>query len=276
MKKKTPAIAIKKTTSKSKSKPKRWVIKAGSQMVCSGGPLILRSWAQQIATLSKKHNVEIIWVTSGAISTAKDKLLTPASKKVSIHEKQAFSAIGQPIVMELYNIALQSEGLRGAQILLTYDDLLNKKRKANFKNTMETLLSWKIVPVLNENDAVATEEIQFGDNDSLSAKVAIHMKADKLIILTDVEGFHDSNPNHNPQAQLISEITTFSKKILNTEGLKAGGLRGTGGMFSKLLAAKLAHKSKIDTHLVKGDRNNVLIDIFQNKKVGTHVKSKKS
>lgn len=265
----------KKSTQKTTPK-QRWVIKAGSQMVCSGGPLLLRSWAQQIALLSKKHNVEIIWVTSGAISTAKDKMSTPSSQKVSIHEKQAFSAIGQPIVMELYNIALQAEGLRGAQILLTYDDLLNKKRKGNFKNTMETLLSWKIVPVLNENDAVATEEIKFGDNDSLSAKVAIHMKADKLIILTDVDGFYDSNPNDNPQAQLISEITTFSQKILNTQGLKTGGLRGTGGMYSKLIAAQLAHKSKIETHLVKGDRNNILIDIFNNKKVGTHVKSKKS
>lgn len=257
-------------------KPQRWVIKAGSQMVCSGGPLLLRSWAQQISILSKKHNVEIIWVTSGAIATAKDKMNTSTSKKVSIHEKQAFSAIGQPIVMELYNIALAAESLRGAQILLTYDDLLNKKRQGNFKNAMETLLNWKIVPILNENDAVATEEIKFGDNDSLSAKVAIHMKADKLIILTDVEGFYDSNPNDNPKAQLISEITTFSKKILNTQGLKAGGLRGTGGMYSKLIAAQLAHKSKIDTHLVKGDRNNILLDIFHNKKVGTHVKSKKS
>lgn len=275
MKKKTPAANSQKTTSNT-NKKQRWVIKAGSQMVCSGGPLLLRSWAQQISLLSKKHNVEIIWVTSGAISTAKDKMSTPASQKVSIHEKQAFSAIGQPIVMELYNIALQAEGLRGAQILLTYDDLLNKKRKGNFKNTMETLLSWKIVPVLNENDAVATEEIKFGDNDSLSAKVAIHMKADKLIILTDVDGFYDSNPTDNPQAQLISEITSFSKKILNTQGLKAGGLRGTGGMYSKLIAAQLAHKSKIDTHLVKGDRNNILIDIMNEKKVGTHVKSKKS
>ena len=275
MKQKTSEKSLNKSPSKH-SKKQRWVIKAGSQMVCSGGPLLLRSWAQQIATLSKKHNVEIIWVTSGAIATAKDKMSTPTSKSVSIHEKQAFSAIGQPIVMELYNIALQAEGLRGAQILLTYDDLLNVKRKTNFKNTIETLLSWNIVPVLNENDAVATEEIKFGDNDSLSAKVAIHTKADKLIILTDVEGFYDSNPNNNPKAQLISEITTFSKKILNTHGLKVGGQRGTGGMYSKLIAAQIAHKNKIDTHLVKGDRNQILLDIFSNKKVGTHVKSKKS
>lgn len=259
-----------------KKTKQRWVIKAGSQMVCSGGPLLLRSWAQQIAILSKQHQVEIIWVTSGAIATAKDKMATSPLKKISIHEKQAFSAIGQPIVMELYNIALQAEGLRGAQILLTYDDLLNKKRQTNFKNTMETLMSWNIIPILNENDAVAIEEIQFGDNDSLSAKVAIHMKADKLIILTDVEGFYDSNPKDNPKAKLIPEITAFSKKILSTQGLKSGGARGTGGMYSKLLAAQLAHKSKIETHLVKGDRHNILLDLFRHKKVGTHVKTKKS
>lgn len=261
-----------KTSKKKQIKTQRWVIKAGSQMVCSGGPLLLRSWAQQIAALAKQQ-VEIIWVTSGAIATAKEKMSASFSKKASIHEKQAFSAIGQPVVMELYNIALQAENMRGAQILLTYDDLLNKKRKSNFKNTIETLLGWKIVPILNENDAVATEEIKFGDNDSLSAKVAIHTGADKLIILTDVDGFFDANPNDNPQAQLISEITTFSQGVFNTKGLKSGGLRGTGGMYSKILAAQLAHKHKIDTHLVKGDRNNILIDIFHNKKVGTHVKS---
>lgn len=262
------------STSK-KSKPQRWVIKAGSQMVCSGGPLLLRSWAQQISELSK-HNIEVIWVTSGAIASAKDKMNFKQKAPIEIHEKQAFSAIGQPIIMELYNIALQSEGLRGAQILLTYDDLLNAKRKNNFKNSIETLLKWKIVPVINENDAVATEEIKFGDNDSLSAKVAIHTKADRLIILTDVDGLYDANPKENPKAKLIPEITAFTKQLMNTNGLKTKTTRGTGGMYSKLIAAQIAFKHRIDTHLVKGDQPHVLIDILKNQRVGTHVKAKKS
>ena len=259
-----------------KIKKQRWVIKAGSQMVCGGGPILLRTWAQQLAVLTKKHNIEIIWVTSGAIATAKTKMNFKSTTEIKIHEKQAFSAIGQPIVMDLYNMALQSENLRGAQILLTYDDLLNSKRKKNFKNSVETLLKWKIVPILNENDAVGTDEIKFGDNDFLSAQVAVHMKADKLIILTDVAGLYDSNPKSNPKAILISELTKFSKKILLNSELKSKSHMGTGGMYSKLLAAQIAFKNKIDTHLVKGDHPNILIDILKNKTVGTHVKAKKN
>ena len=160
--------------------------------------------------------------------------------------------------------------------LITYDDLLNSKRKKNFKNSVETLLKWKIVPILNENDAVGTDEIKFGDNDFLSAQVAVHMKADKLIILTDVAGLYDSNPKSNPKAILISELTKFSKKILLNSELKSKSRMGTGGMYSKLLAAQIAFKNKIDTHLVKGDHPNILIDILKNKTVGTHVKAKKN
>jgi glutamate 5-kinase len=147
----------------------RWVVKVGSNVICSGGPLLIRAWMQQVATLQRKHGIEVIWVTSGAIASAVDRTGFKKRDRL-LCEKQALSAIGQPIVMDLYNLALQANGLLGAQILLTYGDLADADRRENFKSTVEQLLRWGIVPVLNENDAIASEEIKFGDNDSLSAK----------------------------------------------------------------------------------------------------------
>lgn len=254
------------------AKKQRWVIKAGSNMVCSGGPLLLRSWAQQILQLKSDFNIEVIWVTSGAIATAREKLKIK-KRDNQLSEKQALSAIGQPIVMDLYNMALQAEGLRGAQILLTYDDMANSKRRNNLKATIETLLKWKVTPILNENDTVATEEIKFGDNDSLSARVAIHTKADRLIILTDVIGLYDSNPNDNPKAQLIQSVDKITKKDLSKPGLRGGSSRGTGGMYSKLLAAQMATSKGVETFLVKGDTPSVLVQLAKGVQIGTRIKA---
>lgn len=243
-------------------------------MVCSGGPVLIRAWAQQIAKLYQDYNIEIIWVTSGAIASARDKMPMLKNKKpLRLNEKQALSALGQPIVMDLYNLALQAENLRGAQILLTYDDLANNKRRTNLKNTIETLLKWHVIPILNENDAVATEEIKFGDNDSLSARVATQINADRLVILTDVEGLYTANPSEDPRAQLISTLDKITTKHLNTPGLKGGSKRGTGGMYSKLLAAQMASRKGVETFLVKGDTPSVLLQLAQGKEVGTHVKA---
>lgn len=257
------------------AKRKRWVIKAGSNMVCSGGPLLLRSWSMQIQQLKRDFNIEVIWVTSGAISSARERLNNNLNSKNSLRlsEKQALSAIGQPMVMEIYNMALQAEGLRGAQVLLTYDDLANLKRRSNLKNTLETLLNWDVIPILNENDTVATDEIKFGDNDSLSARVATHLKADRLIILTDVLGLFTADPNKNPKANLISELKKITKKDLQKSGLRSGSSRGTGGMYSKLLAAQLASKNGIETFLVKGDLPAVLLDLAKGINHGTRIKA---
>lgn len=252
-------------------KKQRWVIKAGSQMVCEGGPLLLRAWAKQINFLLK-NNIEVIWITSGAIATAKEKLNIEKKTEFQIFEKQALSAIGQPIIMELYNIAFSAEKLQTAQILLTYDDLKNLKRKKNFKNAIETLLKWKTVPIINENDAVATEEIKFGDNDSLSAQVAHHTKADKLIILTDVDGLYDKNPKDHANAKRIMLLNKIPPALLKNKSLKGKSNRGTGGMLTKLMAAQHALKNNIETHLVKGDQDQVLIQIFNKKSPGTIIK----
>ena len=257
------------------AKRKRWVIKAGSNMVCSGGPLLLRSWSQQILQLANEFNIEVIWVTSGAISSARERILGKNSgkKPLALSEKQALSAIGQPIVMDIYNMALQAEGLRGAQILLTYDDMANLKRRKNLKSTLEQLLKWNVVPILNENDTVATEEIKFGDNDSLSARVAVHMKADRLIILTDVKGLYTANPVDHPNAEFISSLDKVTKKQLHKPGLRHGSSRGTGGMYSKLLAAQMAAKHGVETFLVKGDIPSVLVQLAKGESVGTRIKA---
>jgi glutamate 5-kinase len=257
--------------SKSRS---RWVVKAGSNLICSGGPLLLRGWMQQLAVLKRDYGVEVIWVTSGAIASAKERTRF-GGKTPSLPEKQALSAIGQPLIMDLYNLSLHAVGLQGAQVLLTSDDILNSKRLKNLKNTLAQLLEWKVTPVLNENDTVATDEIKFGDNDSLSARVAIAMKADRLVILTDVEGLYEENPRKNPKARLISSAPKVTDRMLAKVEQGAGTLKGTGGMASKLAAARLANRKGIETWLVKGDLPSVLIDVAKGRAPGTRIGGKK-
>jgi glutamate 5-kinase len=254
----------------------RWVIKAGSNIVCTGGPLLLRSWMRELAILRKRHGIEVIWVTSGAIASAVDRTGF-AKRERKLPEKQALSAIGQPLVMDLYNIALQTSGLLGAQILLTYSDLAHRERRENFRNTVEQLLAWDVTPVLNENDAIATEEIKFGDNDSLSAKVARVVEADRLIILTDVDGLYDRDPRGDPTARLIPSLPGVKPALLkglsDGEDRRAKGGRGTGGMYSKIRAASEASRAGIETWLVRGDRPSVLVEVAAGKVIGTRIEA---
>ena len=258
----------------SRRKLRRWVIKAGSNMVCSGGPLLLRAWMQQVALLRRKHGIEVIWVTSGAIASAIDRTDFKKPNRL-LAEKQALSAIGQPMVMDLYNLALGAAGLLGAQILLTADDLAHADRRKNFQNTLEKLLEWEVTPVLNENDAVATAEIKFGDNDSLSAKVARVARAERLIILTDVPGLYDSDPKKNKSARRIEALKSVSPRLLSGLDRGAGSSRGTGGMFSKLSAAKDASQQGIQTWLVQGDVPSILIEVARDADVGTRIDAAK-
>lgn len=252
------------------AKQRRWVVKAGSKMVCDGGPLLMRTWMQQVSQLRKKHGIEVIWVTSGAIAWAS---LRTGHKKSKNHlpQKQALSAIGQPLVMDQYNLALQAASLLGAQVLLTADDIRNPTRKKNLQNTLHELLRWKVIPILNENDAVATEEIRFGDNDSLASKVAVMMKAERLILMTDVDGLYDADPNKTPQAQLISYCPKVGKAEYSLADRKAVSKMGTGGMYSKLLAGELALRQGIVTHLVRGDLPNNLLQIAEGRNPGTQI-----
>lgn len=264
---------------KSRKIKERWIVKAGSNLICSGGPMLIRAWMQQVSRLRKRHSIEVIWVTSGAIATAVDFLNEPMGAKRTIAQKQALAAIGQPLVLDLYTLGLRSQGLGAAQVLLTYEDLADTTRRGNFQNTIEQLLEWRITPILNENDAVATQEIRFGDNDSLSARVARVIGADRLVILTDVDGLYDSDPRKHPTARLVSELSSVSsaqiKKLEKESHGRAGTTRGTGGMLSKLMAAKLASDSGVRTHLVKGDEANVLVEIAAGNRIGTVIHPRK-
>lgn len=239
-------------------------------MVCEGGPLLLRTWMQQVSELKKKHRIEVIWVTSGAIAWASEKTQF-RSKKRTLQQKQALSAIGQPLVMEQYNLALYANHMLGSQVLLTAGDMKDQVRRRNLKNTLHELLRMNVLPILNENDAVATEEIQFGDNDSLASKVAVMMEAERLILLTDVDGLYDDDPKKNKNANLIHFLSQVTKSELKMAYGKSKSKQGTGGMYSKLLAAKNANLNKIITHFVRGDRPKNLIEIALHQKNGTQI-----
>jgi glutamate 5-kinase len=246
-----------------------WVIKAGSQTILSGGPMLIRSWMQQVWELRKNH-IDVVWVTSGAIAAAAARTQFNKPKK-TIAEKQALSAIGQPMMMDLYNLALQSQGLQGSQILLTYDDLAHEQRRKNFIATIQQLLKWKTVPIINENDVVATDEIKFGDNDALSALVAQAIGADRLVILTDVAGLYDRDPRVHSNAKMIAVVPRITDTQLKQpkeshtrqSNRPSSQSVGTGGMYSKLLAAQRASEAGIETWLVKGDRQHILPSLCQ-------------
>lgn len=246
------------------------MVKAGSQMVCGGGPLLMRAWMQQVAQLRKRHDIEVIWVTSGAIAWAVERTEFNKNKR-SLPEKQALSAIGQPLVMDHYSLALQATDLLGSQVLLTAGDMRDRVRRRNLQNTLNKLLEWDVVPILNENDAVATEEIRFGDNDSLSSQIAQMMKAERLVLLTDVDGLYDADPKRDKKAALIPYCRRISPGDLKKIDRKAGSSRGTGGMYSKLLAAVHAGRSGIVTHLVRGDWPNNLLEIAAGFPIGTQI-----
>lgn len=230
----------------------------------------MRSWMQQVSELRKKHNIEVIWVSSGAIAWATGRTNFTSAKR-TLPQKQALSAIGQPLIMDQYNLALQATGLLGSQVLLTAGDMKDKVRSVNLKNTLNELLRWEVIPILNENDAVSTDEIKFGDNDSLASQVAIMMKAKRLVLMTDVEGLYDSDPNSNPDAKLIhyrKKLTAAEMKLANP---KIKSKVGTGGMYSKLLAADRAQKAGLITHMVRGDIPKNLQQIALGFPIGTQV-----
>lgn len=233
----------------------------------------MRTWMQQISQLRKKHGVEVIWVSSGAIAWAAERTNFNEPKR-TLPQKQALSAIGQPLIMDQYNLALHSTGLLGAQVLLTAGDMKDKVRRRNLQNTLKELLQWKIIPILNENDAVATDEIQFGDNDSLAAQVAIMMKAERLVLMTDVDGLFNADPKNDMSARLIPFCKTITARERKMADHKAVSSVGRGGMYSKLIAADHAVKNRIVTHFVRGDLPGNLLNIANGQHIGTQIGGK--
>jgi len=222
--------------------------------------------ARVVSDLSNQ-GLEVVLVTSGAIGIGVDRLKLPEKPK-SIREKQAVAAVGQCELMHIYSKFFSEYGHIVGQILLTRDVIEDDNRRQNVINTFESLLEKGIIPIVNENDSVSVEEIKFGENDTLSAIVAKLINADLLIILSDIDGFYESDPKKSPEAKIISAIYSITPEVEKRAG-GAGTMRGTGGMKTKLYAAKIATAAKIDMVIASGKNPEIVMDILQGKDVGT-------
>ena len=253
---------------------KRFVIKIGTSTLTDGThklhlPQII-ALAQQISELIAQGE-QVALVSSGAIAVGRERLDYPTLPK-SIPAKQMLAAIGQPRLMNVYEQLFDIYGLKVAQVLLTREDISDRKRYINARNTLESLLDHGVVPIVNENDTVATEEIRIGDNDNLSALVANLIEADLLVILTDQEGLYTANPDKDVDAELIREVSgaEIPQEIWNAAGGTHNGL-GTGGMFTKLQAADVARHSGTEVVIARGGEPNILNRLAAGEPLGTHI-----
>ena len=249
---------------------KRIVVKVGtSTLTYENGKLNLSRIDKLARVLSdlKNRGVEVILVSSGAIGVGVGKLGLKHRPTITM-EKQAAAAIGQCELMYLYDKMFSEYGYMTAQVLLTKDVLTHTDRKTNVVNTFITLLKMGVVPIVNENDAVSVEEIEFGDNDTLSALVAKLTDSELLVILTDINGLYDKNPREHADAVLIPEVKHITHDIIETAG-GAGSNRGTGGMITKVMAAEIAAESGIKTLVLNGKDPKILYRVFDGEQVGT-------
>lgn len=255
----------------------RLVVKVGtSTLTHATGKLNLFQLEYLVRELAdlKHQNKEVILVTSGAMGTAMGKLGLSERPK-SIPEKQALAAIGQGLLMHMYEKLFGEYGEGVAQILLTRDDICNRERYLNARNTLLTLLRMGIIPIINENDTIAYEEIKFGDNDTLAALVACLVDADLLVLLSDIDGLYTADPRKDRQAKLIKLVEEITPEIENLADKSVAKL-AKGGMPTKILAAKTACSSGIPMLLVNGSRRHVLHEIINGHNPGTLFKPKNS
>lgn len=249
---------------------KRIVIKVGtSTLTYDGGGINIRRMEKLVKVISdiKNSKKEVVLVSSGAIGIARGKMGFSEKPKCT-KEKQALAAIGQCELMNYYSRLFGEYNHNVAQVLLTKDVTTDPIRNNNAKNSFETLLELGVIPVVNENDVISTEQIEFGDNDTLSATVAVLVNADLLIILSDIDGLYDSDPKENQDAKLIKVVEKIDKDIEKLAG-GAGTSRGTGGMITKIHAAKGANEGGIDMLIANGSDPEVLYDILEGKEIGT-------
>jgi glutamate 5-kinase len=249
---------------------RRWVVKIGSALLTEDGKGLRRAtlgpWVEQIADFVHADH-ELVLVSSGAVAEGMSRMGWK-SRPGTLHELQAAAAIGQMGLVRAYEACFQMRGLHTAQILLTRDDLTDRVRYLNARSTLRTLLDLSVVPVVNENDTVATDELRFGDNDTLAALVANLIEADLLILLTDQEGLFDRDPRLDPQACLIDQTRVDNPQLDGFAGGSATGL-GRGGMVTKVRAAQLAARSGAATVIAPGRGVRVLERIRRGEPVGT-------
>ncbi|MDF9866936.1 glutamate 5-kinase [Bacilli bacterium PM5-3] len=243
---------------------KRVVIKIGTSTLTKENAKMdvdrIKKIIKQIAYL-RKNGYEVIFVSSGAVGSGNGKL--GIKKNTSVAQKQASAAVGQVQLMKLYEELLEKEDLLMGQILLTKDDVTNRKRNLNTKNTINELLKMGIIPVINENDSTVVDEIKVGDNDNLSALVAIMMDASLLVLLSDIDGIYTDNPAKNKDAEFLDVIEKVDKKVFSYAKDK-GSEFAVGGMLTKLESAKKVTTAGINMIIANGSRDNILVDIVNN------------
>lgn len=253
----------------------RVVIKVGSSTIAYPNGLLnlnrIDSLARQLSDLQNR-GIEILLVSSGAIGAGMGKLGL-SNRPNTIPDKQACAAVGQGILMHMYEKSFSEYSQTVAQILLTKEDITHRKRFLNARNALFALIGMGVIPIINENDAVAVDEIKIGENDTLSALVSSLVEADLLIIMSDIDGLYSCNPNTNKDAKLISWVDAITSETESCAS-GSGSTLGTGGMISKIEAAKIATSSGTPMVIVNGDSPQILNDVLAGKKVGTWFKQK--
>lgn len=249
---------------------RRWVIKIGSALLTDDGRGLdghaISAWVEQMVAL-RARGVELVLVSSGAVAEGM-KRLGWARRPRAMHELQAAAAVGQMGLVQAYESRFHTHAIHTAQVLLTHDDLSNRKRYLNARSTLRTLLQLDVLPVINENDTVATDEIRVGDNDTLAALVANLVEADVLVILTDQAGLFERDPRRWPDAPLIAEAAAGDVRLEAMAGAE-GGTLGRGGMLTKVRAAARAARSGAATVIASGREPRVLERIAQGEALGT-------
>lgn len=256
---------------------RRWVVKIGSALLTNNGQGLDRQaiagWVSQLVAL-QRQGIEIVLVSSGSVAEGMSRLGWKSRPK-DMDKLQAAAAVGQMGLVQTWEQSFQAHGIHTAQILVTHDDLSDRTRYLNARNTLLTLIELGVVPVVNENDTVVTDEIRFGDNDTLGALVTNLVEADLLVILTDQLGMFDADPRKNPDATRISSARALDSSLLAMAGAEGGAL-GRGGMATKVRAAQLAARSGAATMIVGGRIEDVLDRVHAGDDVGTFLVADKA
>jgi len=250
----------------------RFVVKVGSSLVTNRGEgldiVAIAQWARQIARL-RASGKQVVLVSSGAIAEGMQRLGWKA-RPHHMHQLQAAAAVGQMGMIQVYETCFREHGLHTAQVLLTHADLADRQRYLNARSTLFTLLELGVIPIINENDTVVTDEIKFGDNDTLGALVTNLVEADCLVILTDQAGLFTADPRKDPAATLIREADAGDAALEAMAG-SAGSTIGKGGMLTKIIAAKRAARSGANTFIASGHEPDVLLRLAEGERIGTRL-----
>ncbi len=251
-------------------KARRIVVKVGSAVLTNENGLdsvVIENIARELSFL-KKSGREVILVSSGAVAAGKRIISMGEDTEIGLDEKQALAAIGQPSLMQSYVAAFKGHGLNVAQVLLTHSDLADRNRYLRVRNTILALFRFDTIPILNENDTVAVEELRFGDNDTLAAMIANLIEADMFICLTDVVGLYTGNPSTDPDARPLYTVSSVTKEIEAMAGNLKSAL-GTGGMQSKIRAAKMVSNGGGSSFIGPGKEETILQQLFSGEMIGT-------